>query len=148
MILKFRDSHIAKLERMQKKNNPPPFNDDKEIVSTPELFFSIFRDSMFLPRYYILNIYTLRCFVLLQELLKEEIKILAEKVEHHPDVTKFAMENLELRGKVCNSVSVLDQLGSSLYSVFHEGPLSVHVLQKLSFNSLVAKSLKNVRCVR
>ena len=33
-----------------------------------------------------------------QQLLKEEISILKEKVEHHPEVTRFAMENLELRG--------------------------------------------------
>ena len=31
-------------------------------------------------------------------MLREEIKILQEKLDHHPDVTKFAMENLELRG--------------------------------------------------
>jgi hypothetical protein len=33
-----------------------------------------------------------------KEILREEIKILEEKVEHHPDVTRFAMENLQLRG--------------------------------------------------
>jgi hypothetical protein len=35
---------------------------------------------------------------ILKEILREEIKILEEKVEHHPDVTRFAMENLQLRG--------------------------------------------------
>lgn len=38
------------------------------------------------------------CFIV-QQLLNEEISVLKEKVEHHPDVTRFAMENLELRGK-------------------------------------------------
>ena len=29
--------------------------------------------------------------------LREEVRSLKQQVEHHPDVTKFAMENLELR---------------------------------------------------
>ena len=43
-------------------------------------------------------------YPLLQEILREEIKILEEKVEHHPDVTKYAMENLELRGLKTNNI--------------------------------------------
>lgn len=39
------------------------------------------------------------CYLIVQQLLNEEIAVLKEKVEHHPDVTRFAMENLELRGK-------------------------------------------------
>ena len=35
-----------------------------------------------------------------KQLLKEEISVMKDKIEHHPDVTRFAMENLELRGNV------------------------------------------------
>ena len=34
----------------------------------------------------------------LKQILKEEITVMKDKIEHHPDVTRFAMENLELRG--------------------------------------------------
>lgn len=34
------------------------------------------------------------------QLLKEEISVLKDKIEHHPDVTRFAMENLELRAEL------------------------------------------------
>ena len=37
-------------------------------------------------------------FCCFQQLLKEEIGILKDKVDHHPDVSRFAIENLELRG--------------------------------------------------
>ncbi|CAB3988874.1 kinesin KIF15 isoform X1 [Paramuricea clavata] len=67
MILKFRDAHIAKLEKSQKKNDC--------VITAGE------RDKEI-------------------EILREEIKILEEKVEHHPDVTRFAMENLELRAEL------------------------------------------------
>lgn len=39
------------------------------------------------------------CLSFWQQLLKEEISVMKDKIEHHPDVTRFAMENLELRGK-------------------------------------------------
>ncbi|XP_028392417.1 kinesin-like protein KIF15 isoform X2 [Dendronephthya gigantea] len=67
MILKFRDAHIAKLEKSLKKNGNAFTADERD----KEL-----------------------------EILREEIKILQEKVEHHPDVTRFAMENLELRAEL------------------------------------------------
>ena len=35
-----------------------------------------------------------------KQLLKEEVSVMKDKIEHHPDVTRFAMENLELRGNV------------------------------------------------
>ena len=38
------------------------------------------------------------CFFFFKQLLKEEIAVMKDKLEHHPDVTRFAMENLELRG--------------------------------------------------
>lgn len=34
------------------------------------------------------------------QLLKEEIGVMKDKIEHHPDVTRFAMENLELRAEL------------------------------------------------
>ncbi|XP_067053137.1 kinesin-like protein KIF15 isoform X2 [Acropora muricata] len=34
------------------------------------------------------------------QLLKEEISVMKDKIEHHPDVTRFAMENLELRAEL------------------------------------------------
>ncbi|CAH3020308.1 unnamed protein product, partial [Porites evermanni] len=34
------------------------------------------------------------------QLLKEEIAVMKDKLEHHPDVTRFAMENLELRAEL------------------------------------------------
>ena len=49
------------------------------------------------------NVHSYDVFLsLLQEILRDEIKILQEKIEHHPDVTKYAMENLELRGLKIN----------------------------------------------
>ncbi|KAK3746376.1 hypothetical protein QZH41_018195 [Actinostola sp. cb2023] len=69
MILKFRESHIAKLERMRKGSNEEQEREEDS------------RDKQI-------------------QLLKEEISILKEKVEHHPEVTRFAMENLELRAEV------------------------------------------------
>jgi len=41
----------------------------------------------------------------LKQLLKEEIAVMKDKIEHHPDVTRFAMENLELRGNSSSSHS-------------------------------------------
>ena len=32
-------------------------------------------------------------------MLRQEIEQLKYKVDHHPDVTRFAMENLDLKGK-------------------------------------------------
>ena len=42
-----------------------------------------------------------------KQLLKEEIAVMKDKLEHHPDVTRFAMENLELRGNWDNLLRVL-----------------------------------------
>ncbi|XP_046843442.1 kinesin-like protein KIF15 isoform X2 [Xenia sp. Carnegie-2017] len=70
MILKFRDAHIAKLEKTQKKDSSTIARDN-EVDNDNEV-----------------------------AMLREEIKILQEKLDHHPDVTKFAMENLELRGEL------------------------------------------------
>ncbi|XP_031571962.1 kinesin-like protein KIF15 isoform X2 [Actinia tenebrosa] len=82
MILKFRESHIAKLERMRKGNK-----EDKEREEDS-------RDKQI-------------------QLLNEEITVLKEKVEHHPDVTRFAMENLELRAEL-KKLRQLDDDGNDI----------------------------------
>ena len=41
---------------------------------------------------------SLLCFGNVQALLKQEVEQLRYQVDHHPDVTKFALENLDLRG--------------------------------------------------
>ena len=38
-------------------------------------------------------------FRILQKCLKEENKILQGSIDHHPEVKRFAIENLELRGE-------------------------------------------------
>eukprot|EP00794_Sanderia_malayensis_P018958 gene18958-20864_t len=78
MIVKLRESHIAKLERLRKKEKTDEFNE--EDTKDREM-----------------------------QLLREEIKILQDKVEHHPDVTRFALENLELRGEVKKYKSKLSE---------------------------------------
>ncbi|KAL9974095.1 hypothetical protein ACROYT_G011096 [Oculina patagonica] len=45
------------------------------------------------------------------QLLKEEIAVLKDKIEHHPDVTRFAMENLELRAEL-KCIRSLDEDGT------------------------------------
>ncbi|XP_048576584.1 kinesin-like protein KIF15 isoform X2 [Nematostella vectensis] len=82
MILKFRESHIAKLERMRKSS--------KEDLEKEEDT----RDQQI-------------------QLLKEEISMLKEQVEHHPDVTRFAMQNLELRAEV-KRLRTIDNEGNDI----------------------------------
>ena len=47
-----------------------------------------------------------------KQLLKEEIAVMKDKLEHHPDVTRFAMENLELRGNWVNLLRLLYPSGN------------------------------------
>ncbi|XP_065064430.1 kinesin-like protein KIF15 isoform X2 [Rhopilema esculentum] len=69
MIVKLRESYIAKLERMRKKEKGA--EGEEEDTKDREM-----------------------------KLLREEIKILQDKIEHHPEVTRFALENLELRAEL------------------------------------------------
>jgi len=69
MIVKLRESHIARLERLRKKEKTGEA--DEEDTKDREM-----------------------------QLLREEVKLLQEKIEHHPEVTRFALENLDLRGQI------------------------------------------------
>ena len=65
---------------------------------------------------FVFRIFTLFFAFPPQEILREEIRILQEKVEHHPDVTRFAMENLELRGFTLISIEVSFEVYFSSFS--------------------------------
>ena len=39
------------------------------------------------------------CVLLMQKLLREEVSHLRHKVDHHPEVTRYAMENMELKSE-------------------------------------------------
>ena len=64
------------------------------------------------------------CWVFLsQKLLQQEIEQLKYKIDHHPDVTKFAMENLDLRGacRICQLTVYLPRVNrhSDRFSDLH-----------------------------
>lgn len=108
MILKFRESTISRLERLrQREKEGSDTQDDgreREIVSEKNELLS---HSYLSLTFFFTNVFpcctiysTLyACLSFWQQLLKEEISVMKDKIEHHPDVTRFAMENLELRGK-------------------------------------------------
>lgn len=52
---------------------------------------------------HVITTVSLLCFGNVQALLKQEVEQLRYQVDHHPDVTKFALENLDLRGVHVNS---------------------------------------------
>lgn len=106
MILKFRESTISRLERLRQRekegSDTQEDGREREIVSEKNdlLSHSYLSLTFFTNVFPCCTIYsTLKsCLSFWQQLLKEEISVMKDKIEHHPDVTRFAMENLELRG--------------------------------------------------
>ncbi|KAJ7374653.1 Kinesin-like protein kif15 [Desmophyllum pertusum] len=81
MILKFRESTISRLERLRKREKDGS-DEQEDDLKDREI-----------------------------QLLKEEITVMKDKIEHHPDVTRFAMENLELRAEL-KCIRSLDEDGT------------------------------------
>ena len=63
-----------------------------------------------------------------EEELREEVKALRSIVELHPEVTRFAMENLELR----DDIAKLDSISLPYFSPF---PFALHFLLYFSFSN-------------
>ena len=101
MILKFRETHIDNMEKRPRAQTPEEtgYEQQEAIVVSPARGREREREGGRRPTR------VSSCLVLLlQKLLQQEIEQLKYKIDHHPDITKFAMENLDLRG-TCKNLS-------------------------------------------